>query len=110
MERIKCEECGGKIIKKKVNFSLYGKSLGNFPAEVCLKCGETCFTEEVSDQIDKVVKEKGLWGLDLKTKVSKAGDSLMIRINKRLADFMGLHKGEEVHIHPQNEKKLIIET
>lgn len=109
MKRIKCEECGGRIINKKVDFGLYGQSLGKFPAEVCSKCGETCFSEEASDQIDKIAKERGLWGLDLRTKVSKAGDSLMIRINKKIADFMGLHKGEEVHIHPQDKKRLIIE-
>lgn len=109
MKRTKCEECGGNIINKKVDFSLYGQNLGKFPAEVCSKCGETCFTEEISDQIDKIAKEKGLWGLDLKTKVSKAGDSLMIRINKRLADFLDLRKGEEVHIHPQDKKRVIIE-
>ncbi len=109
MKQTKCEECGGKITNKKVDFSLYGQSLGKFPAEVCSKCGETCFSEEVSDQIDRIAKEKGLWGLDLRTKVSKAGDSLMIRINKKIADFMDLHKGEEVRLHPKNKRKLIIE-
>ena len=110
MERTKCDECGGTIVQKKTDFSLYGQSLGMFPAQVCSKCGETVFTEEVSDKIDIIAKEKGLWGLDLTTKVSQAGDSLMIRINKKLADFMGLKKGEEVHIHPQNKKRIVIEV
>ena len=43
--RIKCDECGGKIVKKKVDYSVFGVSLGKFPAEVCAKCNETCFDD-----------------------------------------------------------------
>ncbi len=51
MKRMNCEECGGKIIKKKVSFNMYGFSLGKFPAEVCTKCGEEVFGEDMSDHI-----------------------------------------------------------
>ncbi len=96
-------ECGGRMIKKKVDFSMYGTSLGKFEAEVCKKCGEELFSEEVSNQIDEVAKKKGLWGLEAHTKIGKAGDSLIIRVNKKIADFYGLKKGEEITITPKDK-------
>lgn len=108
-EAKKCWECGEKIVHKKVDFSLYGVSLGKFDAEVCLKCGEEVFTEEVSKQIDNAAKESGLWGLEAHTKVGRTGDSLMIRVNKNLVKFLDLKEGEEITLYPQNKKKLIVE-
>ncbi len=108
MIRKKCDECGGKIVNKKAEFSLYGISLGKFPAEVCSKCGEKIFTEETSDKIDKAAKEKGLWGLGAKTTVGKVGSSLDVRINKKIADFVGLQKGQTVLIHPEGKNRIII--
>ena len=105
---MKCDECGGKIEKKKVDFSLYGESLGKFDAEVCTRCGEELFSEEVSQQMDQVAKEKGLWGLESHTKVGQAGDSLIIRINKKVAEFHGLKKGEEVTVAPESKRKLAV--
>ena len=110
MERKTCEECHGKIIKKKVDFSLYGESLGEFPAEVCTKCGEEVFDEEVSEQMDKIAQEKGLWGLEAETKIAKVGSSLAVIINKKIAEFMGLQQGREVHIHPENKGRIVIDA
>jgi len=104
---MKCD-CGGRIEKKLVDFSMYGISLGKFEAEVCTKCGEELFSEEVSRKIDEVAKKKGLWGLEAHTKVGQAGDSLIIRVNKKLADFYGLKKGEEVTLMPRDKDQLTI--
>jgi hypothetical protein len=108
MQEEKCWECGGRIVKRKKDFSLYGINIGEFDAEVCKKCGEVVFSEEASDQIDKAAKEAGLWGLEAKTKVAKTGDSLTIRVNKRLAEFLGLKEGKEVTLHPENKEKLVV--
>ncbi|MAE13317.1 hypothetical protein CMO92_02020 [Candidatus Woesearchaeota archaeon] len=109
MKRTRCEECNGKIIKKKIDFRLYGISLGLFPAEVCTQCGEEIFDEETSDKIDAVAKAKGLWGLGAETKISKSGTSLAITVNKKIVDFMNLKKGEAVYIHPETKNRLVIE-
>jgi len=101
-------ECGGRIIKKKVDFSMYGVNLGKFEAEVCQKCGEELFSEEVSNQIDEVAKKKGLWGLEAHTKIGKAGDSLIIRVNKKIADFYGLKQGEEITISPKDKREISV--
>lgn len=108
MIRTKCDECGGKIIKKKVPYEIYGIKIGIFPAEVCQKCGEICFDEDVSRKMTKITKEKGLWGLGVRTKVGKVGDSLDIRLNKKLVNFIGLKKGEEVTITPESKNKIVI--
>ena len=60
MEITKCDECGGKVVKKEVDFKLYGEILGKFPTFVCSKCGEEIFDEETSDKIDEAAKKKGL--------------------------------------------------
>ncbi len=101
-------DCGGIMVKKKVDFSMYGVSLGKFEAEVCQKCGEELFSEEASKQIDEAAKKKGLWGLEAQTKVGKAGDSLIIRVNKKIADFYGLKQGKEVTLTPKDKEELCI--
>ena len=101
-------ECGGKMTKKEVDFSMYGTSLGKFEADVCQKCGEELFSEEVSEQIDRAAKKKGLWGLEAHTKVGKAGSSLIVRINSKIADFYGLKQGEEVTVIPKGKKEMSI--
>ena len=108
MIRDKCDECGGKLVEKNVDFSMFGVSLGKFPAEVCAKCGDEVFTEDVSARIDKIAQEKGLFGLAAKTTVGKSGDSLDIRINRKIADFVKLQKGQTVSVHPEGKNRIVI--
>lgn len=110
MRRTTCEECSGKIVEKKVPFSLYGQLLGLFPAEVCTRCGEEVFDEATSKDIDRVAKEKGLWGLETQTKITKIGSSYAVIINKKIAEFAGLEQGMPVHIHPESKGKIVIEA
>ncbi|MBD3361353.1 hypothetical protein GF358_01020 [Candidatus Woesearchaeota archaeon] len=109
MKRNKCEECGGKIIRKKVPFKLYGVELGLFPADFCSKCNEEVYDESTLEKINKIAKQKGLWGLESRTKVGEVGNSLDIRIGRKIADFIGLRKGKEVLVHPENKKRIIID-
>ena len=51
----KCYLCEkGNLTKKKVDFKMYGKSLGKFDAEVCNKCNEIFFNEASSDKIERI--------------------------------------------------------
>jgi|SRR3989344_3977939 len=109
MERKTCEECGGKIEKKKVDVNMYGENLGRFIAEVCLKCGEEVFDEKTSTEIDNIAKEKGLWGLARKVKIVKIGNSLAVRIPKIISNFLDLKEGKEAIMHP-DKNKIIIES
>lgn len=102
-----CLNCNSlKVRKKKIDFKVYGVNLGNFEAEVCSKCGEKIFDEATFDEIERVAKKRGLWGLEARTKIGIAGDGLIIRVNKKIADFMGLKKGEEITLIPENKNKL----
>ncbi len=109
MERKLCEECGGKIIKKEVDYIFLGENLGKFPAEICTKCGEKVFEEEVSKKISETAKSKGLWGLNDHTKINRLGGSFGITISKRIAQFLNIKKGGEVVIYPENKKKLVVQ-
>ncbi len=105
----KCYICEkGNLIKKKVDYKLYGESLGKFPAKVCDKCGETFFEEEVSKKMTEIAKKKGLWGLQARTKIGQAGTTLDVRLPKKIINFLNLKKGEEVTVYPENKNKIII--
>lgn len=108
MERTICEECGGKIVNKDVDYVLFDTNLGRFPAQVCSKCGEVCYDETASAEMTRIAKAKGLWGLSSRTKVGQAGDSLDIRLSKRISDFLDLKKGMEVVVHPVSKHKIEI--
>ena len=106
----KCYMCEkGNLVKKKVEYKVFGSDVGKFDAEVCTKCGETFFDEEVSRQITQKTKELGLWGIESKTKIGAVGSALDIRLNKKLVNFLGLKKGKEVTIYPESKKSLRIE-
>ena len=103
-----CWDCGKKLVKRNVEYTLYGISIGFFPALVCDSCNETIFSEGTSKNITRIVKEKGLWGLQAKTTVGQAGKTLDVRLPKRIIDFMNLKKGTEVTITPESENKIVI--
>lgn len=102
-----CEK--GPLRKEKVPYTLYGEHIGLFPAEVCSSCGEVFFDEQASRKITQATKAKGLWGLGARTKIGQAGNTLDIRLPKRLIEFLGLKKGEEVTIYPEDKRKLVVE-
>ncbi len=109
MERKNCDECNGKLERKEIEFSIYCIKLGKFPAEVCTKCGEEIFDEKTSENIDKIAKERGLWGLARRVKIKKIGNALVIKIPKAISEFLGLKEGKETLIRP-DKNKIVIEN
>ena len=106
-----CYICGkGELVKRNVEVKPYGISIGKFDAEVCTLCNETFFSESVSDRIDETAKEKGLFGLEARTKIGRVGNSIDVKISKKIAAFTGLKKGEEVRVYPEGKNKIIIES
>ncbi|MBN1386032.1 AbrB/MazE/SpoVT family DNA-binding domain-containing protein [Candidatus Woesearchaeota archaeon] len=98
----------GKLTKGKSKEYLYGVYLGEYDAQICTVCHEIFLNEESVKKIEKKAKEKGIWGLGKKTKITKSGNSIAIRISKELADYLKLEVGREAFIHPEN-KRIIIE-
>jgi len=107
---VKCPICRkGDLTKEKRKSELYGFSLGEYLAEACPVCGEVFWSEEDVASMEKKAKEKGIWGLEQRAKISIAGNSLIVRIPQKLAKFLRLRKGTEVIIHPYGKDKLLIE-
>lgn len=106
---MKCTACNtGHYDKKKVPYVFLGERIGVFNALVCNHCQETLFESAASDKIEAEVKRRGLWGLRARSKVSKVGNALDVRIPKLLADFLSLKKGQEVILEPVDKTRLQI--
>jgi antitoxin component of MazEF toxin-antitoxin module len=58
--------------------------------------------------MEEKAKILGIWGLEQRTKVSVAGNSLIVRIPRKIAKFIGMKKGETVSVHPVGRDKLMI--
>jgi len=107
---VKCPICGkGTLMKAKIKESMFGIDLGEFFAEVCSCCGESFTDEETTKRIEEAAKKKGVWGLGVSGKIIRSGNSLAVRIPKKIADYLKLREGEKAFIHPEN-RKLVIET
>lgn len=105
---MKCPICEKGILKiKEIEEYMFGISLGKFPAEICEKCGESFTDTETTKKIEEAAKRKGIWGLGATTKITKTGNSLAVRIPKKLANYLKLRDGEETYIHPEGNKIII---
>lgn len=107
---MKCPVCEkGELKKGKIKETMFGVYLGDFPADICSACGESFTDKETTEHIELAAKKKGVWGLGVKTKITRSGNSLAVRIPQKIAHFLDLKEGEETYLHPE-EGKLVIET
>jgi len=107
---MKCPICEKGMLKKtKIKEYMFGVYLGEFSAEICTICGESFTDSEVTKKIEEIAKDKGIWRLGAVTKITKTGNSLAVRIPKKLVDYLKLKDGEETYIHPEGSK-LIVES
>lgn len=105
---VKCPICEKGILKKsKERKVFYGIDLGEYPIEKCTKCGEVFTDSKVMREIEKKAKEKGIWGLGRKTKITRTGNSLAVRIPKQIVEFLKLKEGKEAYLHPEGNKLVI---
>ena len=109
MKLDKCPECGNHIEKKPMDYVLLGVNLGKFPTMVCKKCVEQFYADETLDKIDAAAKEKGLWGLENRTKLNLVGNNLAVRLSKTQVKFGNLKKGEDVVLHSESKNRFIIQ-
>ncbi len=107
---MKCPTCEiGNLKKEKTKEYMFGVYLGEFPALVCNKCHESFTDSSVMKEIEEIAKKKEIWGLGAMTKITKTGNSLAVRVPKKIADYLKLKDGEGVYIYP-DKNKLIIEA
>lgn len=105
-----CPNCNTKLKKAIVKEEYLGHELGKFEGFECTKCGETLLTEESVTKAQQKAKELGVFGLAEKTTIAKSGNSLIVRIKKKVANYLGLLEGDEVFVHPEGKKKLVVEV
>lgn len=107
---MKCPVCGkANLRREKRRAEQDGFDLGVYMAETCPSCGEIFWNQKDVVKMEQRAKQIGIWGLEQRTKVATVGNSLAVRIPKRLADFLRLRQGVEVLIHPLGRDKLVIE-
>lgn len=107
---MRCPICNkGELKKGKIKEYMFGVYLGEFPAEICTKCHESFTDSKTTRKIEEAAKKKGVWDLGKKTKITRTGNSLAVRIPKKIAEHLKLTEGKEAYIHPE-DNKLIIES
>jgi YgiT-type zinc finger domain-containing protein len=107
---MKCPVCEKGTLKKgRIKENMFGVYLGEFPADICTKCGESFTDSKTTKMIEDAAKKKGIWGLGATTRITKTGNSLAVRIPKKIADYLKLQNGKEAYVHPENDR-LVIEA
>ncbi|MEW5759663.1 MAG: hypothetical protein AB1779_02730 [Candidatus Thermoplasmatota archaeon] len=88
------------------NVEFFGIDFGLKKTEVCTKCGEEYITDEVMEEIENECRTLGLFGLERKVRITKSGNSLVIRIPPEIAKFVGLRYKSVVSMLPTGKGKL----
>ena len=105
---MKCPVCEkGTLEEKEIDEYTFGIYLGKFQAEVCNKCNESFTDSATTRKIEETAKRKGIWGLGTIAKITRSGNSLAIRIPKKLANYLKLKEGKETFIHPEGDKIVV---
>ena len=93
--------------KTKIKEYVFGIYLGEYPAEVCTFCKESFTDRETTKKIEERAKKIGIFGLAKKTKITKTGNSLAVRIPKEIINFLKLKEGKETYIYPEKNRIII---
>ena len=108
---MKCPVCEkGALRKQKVAVDKYGSLVGTFTAEVCPSCGEHIFDSKEAGMIEKRIKQLGLWGLPVESRIYKVGGNFVVSIKKKVAQEMGITHPIDVTLIPQaKHKRFVVE-
>ncbi|MBI2598454.1 MAG: hypothetical protein HYW50_04630 [Candidatus Diapherotrites archaeon] len=102
--------CGGKMKKSHCQVEFFGIDFGLRDCEVCTDCQSEYLDDKVMEEIEEEVKAKKLFALERKIKVTKSGNSLVIRIPPEIAQFSGLHYESILRLMPVTKKKIELEV
>jgi len=111
MERltsVRCK-CGGLMKKTKTEVEFFGIDFGVRSCEICTRCGAEYLSQELIEEIEAEVKSRGLFGLERKGRITKSGNSLVIRVPREIADSLNIERDSRITIYPSDRKRLIVE-
>lgn len=101
----KCK-CGGKLKKSRTEVEFYGIDFGIKECEVCTSCNTEYLSDDVLEEIEREIKERGIFGLERDIRVTKSGNSLVLRLPPDIVKFMGIHYNTIVRLFPSDKKRL----
>ena len=101
--------CGGKLKKAYTQVEFFGIDFGVRPCEVCSQCGSEYLNDETLQEIEKEVKRRKLFGLEKQARITKSGNSLVIRISPEIAKFSDIHYNDSVRMYPLAKNKLALD-
>lgn len=103
--------CGKATLRRsRVREAMFGVDLGEFEAETCPACEESFLSEAAMLELEQRARKAGVWGLGEKVKVTRSGNSLMLRIPSELARFLKIKPRTEVVVHPEGEDRIVVDV
>ncbi len=102
--------CGGELKRSKVEVEFFGIDFGLKDAEVCTRCGSEYLDQDTMKEIETIVKERNIFGLERKISVTKSGNSLVIRIPPEIAEYLGIHYKSVVQLFPVDKDRLEVKV
>ncbi len=106
---MKCPICNkGELKKQRVAVEKYGTLIGTFKADVCSACGEQIFDSKEATKVEEKIKELGLWGAPVPTRIYKVGGNFVVSIKKKIAQALGINKPMDVILIPEAKNKRFV--
>ena len=108
-EGVRCR-CGGRLEERASEVEFFGIDFGVRKVEVCADCGTEYLSQETMEEVEAEVRKRGLFGLERRGKVSKSGNSLVIRIPQEIVKAMKLKRDLPIMIYPSDKDRLVVEV
>ncbi len=109
MEKIKCR-CGGKLIKSQCEVEFFGIDFGIKKCEICKECNAEYLDNETMKSIEDEVRKRGIFGLEKLVRVTKSGNSIVIRIPPEIAKFSDINYKSLLRVFPVSKKRIELEV
>ena len=102
--------CGGKIRWAKEKVMQQGVDCGVLDVEICDKCGEMYLPDWSMLEVEKKLKEKGLWGMERKEiKFWRSGNSVILRLPTKMTYEFGLDNVKKGNVYKEGENRFVVE-
>ncbi len=109
MEKIRCK-CGGELVNSQCEVEFFGIDFGIKKCEICKDCNAEYLDNEIMEGIEKEVKKRNIFGLEKMVKVTKSGNSIVIRIPPEIAKFSDIDYKSIIRIFPVSKNKIELEV
>ncbi|MDI6902725.1 MAG: hypothetical protein QMC77_03230 [Methanocellales archaeon] len=105
----KCK-CGGELRKSHTEVEFYGIDFGVRECEVCSSCGTEYLSEDIIEEMEEEIKNRGIFALERAVKITKSGNSLVLRLPPEIVKFLEIHHKSTVRLFPADKHRLEVEV